>query len=246
MNRKGMMCVVGLLLISVAALAQTIKITKPAVGNSLQMGQEVVISWTSTGLQGKVAIHIMSGNNLKGVIAENHEPNGSLAWTVGLFPVSGEPLEVGGVYLIKVVSMQNMKTFAISHPFTVSPAAHAYISIDLPRANQVWTSGSKQIIRWRSYGINKPVMLGLLKSNQAIMVICTDQSSSGQFEWIVGEGQLLGAAKLPLMGSFVIEARTQQGSGPIVSVRSNPVKIVNHGETSGMQDKKAEKKAIAK
>ncbi len=245
MIKNAMTLGVGLLLAGAMVSAQTIEVVRPEGGRVLQMGQELVISWTSSALQGRVAVHVMSGGLLQGVVAQDRDVNASFMWTVGYFSVSGEPLSAG-TYSVRVVSMQDTAIHADSLPFTVKPATLAYIVIDLPRENETWPIGSRQIIRWRSHGLDQSVILSLFNGSLPVMMISNDQSPSGQFEWTVGQGQLIGTAAIPGAGALLtIEARTQSGY-PVVRAKSNSVRIIGQSVGGSVKEKKVDKKAHSK
>lgn len=225
MCHKMIISFIVLLSLCLVAPAQSIKIVKPHGGENLYLGQEQIITWTSSGLQGSVAVHVLAGETLKGVIAENHDVNGSVLWQVGQSPVSGEPLPPG-VYRIRVVSMQNTAIKATSKEFTVNPAVEAYIAIDLPRMHEVWMAGSKQTIRWHSNGIRQPIMLQLLKGETPLLIICTDQSPSGQYEWTVGHGKKFGTDTPSWQNADLYIQALPQTGGSDISGRSHPIRII--------------------
>lgn len=226
MKKRALALCVGITWLAGAAFAQSIKVVKPAAGETMPLGKDVVITWTSQGLQGRVAVHVVSGDQLKGVLAENQDVNGSIAWTVGQCPVSGEPLQPGS-YRIKVLSMQNIALFAQSGSFTVVPAPEVSVAFDLPKGGEVWQMGSKQTVRWLSRGLSRPVTLVLLRDQDPLMVIATGLNPSGQYEWTVGQGQLLEGAQLPVGSGvgLVIEAHAGTGNAQALG-RTMPFKLV--------------------
>lgn len=242
MNYRTAFAFFVLIWLSAAAFAQTIKIVKPSGGETMPLGQDVVITWTSQGLQGRVAVHVVAGDQLKGVLAENQDVNGSIAWTVGQCPVSGEPLQTGN-YRIKVVSMQNTSISAKSGTITIVPAAEVSICFDLPRGGEIWQLNSRQMIRWKSLGIGQPVTLVLFQDQKPLLIIASDLSPSGEYEWLVGQGQVIEGAQIPVGRGIglVIEAHARKGSIEAVG-RTNPFKLVGKPTLPAQQKKTSEQK----
>ena len=101
MERKGLLFILGLVVLFGMLYPQSIRVTSPKSGYMWTLGSKQPIEWEATGITNRFKIILKKGNATIGTIADNIRNNvRSYSWTVSQYIGGTAPLGTG--YVIKV------------------------------------------------------------------------------------------------------------------------------------------------
>ncbi len=189
-----MMCV----FFPAVAAAAGITLKMPNNGAPLELGKEVPITWTYSGLPDTATVQVsLLKNGVEiGDIAKNvpikyvTSPSGTGAlpdkWKTGTL-IGGSVVEGAG-YKIRVrVNGHNVQDESDAAFSIVAAGPAASLKLLTPKDNEKMGLGKPAKITWTSSGVNSQVVIKLYKGSQERGTIATPAATDGFIDWTVGK-----------------------------------------------------------
>jgi hypothetical protein len=128
--------------------AQTITVTKPAIGDTWTKGQSYTITWTKSGTMPanvRITLRNAASTSEVAVIADPAPNSGSYQWTVPASPADGQ-------YVVRVKA-KGATVQGDSGVFSVAAVAPVgTITILDPTQGSIWREGRAHEVRWAATG----------------------------------------------------------------------------------------------
>ncbi len=161
--------------------AQSITVITPVESEEWPIGSVKTIEWTSSGINGDVAIQYARNTcgEMTWITISNSASNtGSFDWTV-----NGT---AGSEHIIKISSVNASEIYGQSAAFLV--VLPPEISIVSPAGGEKWLLGSVQTIEWTSSGISSDVVIQYARNTCGALTWITISDpvpNTGSFDWTV-------------------------------------------------------------
>lgn len=164
--------------INEVVVGDTIVVTYPIGGSSLETGQTCDITWTWDGDITNVVIGLVKDEDGVGFISEQTSNDGSFTWII---PVS---LVTGSDYWIYVRDYDTYDTIGVTDYFTITQVAVSEsITISTPSSDTVWSAGTINTIRWTTTGEIDDVNIYIAKGEEVLGYIALAIDNIGSYDW---------------------------------------------------------------
>jgi hypothetical protein len=174
--------------------AASLTVTSPNGNENWVGGSTHLITWTATGVAGKVKLVLFKAGVKLGDIGSDVTASlQSYSWVVGSYDAGTAP--PAGDYKIKVRTLDNTLSDMSDGTFTIgppSPSPGPAFALTAPNGGESWPLGSTHLITWNPGAATGSVRLDLYKGgtnpNNIIGTITTMTAAApGQFSWHVGD-----------------------------------------------------------
>jgi hypothetical protein len=157
---------------------QTISVTSPRSGDNFISGRKYFIAWLWTGTIANVNIQYSTDNGASWLnIANNYANSGSYEWTV--------PTVNSNACLVKVIHASNASVYDESELFSIQSQI---INVTTPAAVDVFISGRKYYITWRTTGsFSNADIAYSLDGGLNWTTVATNVTNTGYYEWTLPE-----------------------------------------------------------
>jgi len=162
-----------------------ITVTSPSNGNSFFIGNQMPISWDSSGITGNVKITLRRTDRSGGYKITNSTPSSN-----GSYNYSIPPSVIPGNYFVKVKQNSN---YGISG--NISILSSKSIVVSEPLCDQVYSIGEQIHIKWITSGITGNVKITLRKSDGSggYVIINSINYNAETYSYMIPSGVTSGA-----------------------------------------------------
>ena len=173
-----------------SGFSQSITVTNPHSGQTLNKGNTYTITWTKSGsMNANVKIRLMQGSTKILSITDSTANDGSYRWAV---PAS----LANGSYKIRVKTIDNA-VFDDSESFTIGNAPAESITVTNPHSGQTWNKGNTYTITWTKSGnMDANVKIRLMQGGTKILSITNSTANDGSYRWTIPSSVSNGSYKI--------------------------------------------------
>lgn len=226
------------------AHSQSIRLLIPNGGEAWFIGEEKYIAWTSGSLTAdtKVKLDLCQNRRRIGTIASNRSigPGGTVAWKWKVGQYQGGMAAAGSGYKVCIETSDGRHRDCSDRPFRLVAGTIPSLTITSPRSETVWYNENTYNITWEGEALGPYLNISLLDQHGRYIKRLFSAFNDGIHPWKVPKD-------IP-QGTYIIDIRTQPGSGYEVWGQSEPFKIVRvlRERSPDLERKEPEKPPILK
>ncbi|MBI1268730.1 MAG: hypothetical protein GC193_15045 [Cryomorphaceae bacterium] len=163
-------------------IAPALTVLAPNGGETLGVGEQVLISWLNEGATNYIDIDysINGGSTWTNIVFNTYLPSSQYLWTV--------PGNIGSNYVIRVRdNVNNCKSDISDSPFSVSSTQQVSIVMNSPNGQEVWAGCTQHTIAWSSLGTSDYYDLAYTLDGGSTWIEITTNyfSTSKTYTWTV-------------------------------------------------------------
>lgn len=194
MKALKLICIAIMMTGTLAVFGQSIVVTRPTASERWALGDDVVITWTASGLTGNVRINLnTSSGELAGhIVASVPAAPGSRSWRVG--ELTSGTVTAGERYRIRIRHIDS-EIFGESAVFQIGLRADhpappgglepaPQLAVTAPRRTDRWCRGQPYAVAWTAGGVLTPnVRITLRQDEREVMILNSAAPNSGSYRW---------------------------------------------------------------